>query len=203
MRVTPGIGRIAIGVVLALAFSSCAARRVEEEMPFPDERIKTFAFGATPVDSNTLNLIQDAIIANKRGPGWKNVSPARAGWIAGASVAFQPNTGRVVWSGAGEVWIGLDLQEGEVLTDVEIEVAGDGAADFTNVIVYRTNKDGTVTNITTAPTGINDPGAAFQTLPVPVTDETIGDGESVYLSITANAANAKLGTIAYKSHKHT
>lgn len=189
MQRRTGIAPIAL-TLFALLLSSCATRRVEDDMP----RRKTFAFGASPVDSNVLNLMQDDYLAGVHDDLVLALHPFTA--ILGAHWAVNIAGGYVESSGGDPFVMGLPLREGDRLKSMRLRIYGDGAADLT-ASVYVFQDDGTELLVGTQ-AAVN-PAAAWADLTIDLDgggDGTVlAAGDCPHLIVDPNGANLLVGGI--------
>lgn len=192
-----GIGTAALAL-LALVFSSCATRTVEDDMAvWPEDRIKTFIDDVSPVDANTLNMLQDAIIALYGGDRVLCLHP-----FAGQGVNWAPVTGSgyMVQSVTHDPFvIAVPLLEGDRPKSMQVLMYGNGTVDVT-IEAYKFPASGVPTQL--GIDGFINLAAAWTLSSViDLTGATVGDplvdGECVYISIDPNATGCRIGQILF------
>lgn len=153
----------------------------------------------SPVLSEDLNDIQDAIIAGAHGDRVLTlsayaafVSDAAPGWTAAGGPGFITST-----AGTNIIYVPIPLAIGARIKSVKVARYGDGAADFANMIIQRYAAIGAGTLTGLGSSGVvTNPAASWADTTITVASPTAAvDGDSFFLEIVANAANLRVGSI--------
>lgn len=159
----------------------------------PETRDET-ATGASPVSSSLANRIQDCIIVGKHGLLEFTYAP-----FPGERTNFDRVGQYIVSTGVATYARDIELKPGDTLDRVEIQIYGEApsTADFTAAALFLTEADMSNGLIPGASNPINNVSAAWQILTITPTDPTLLlAGENVFLSLGANAAGLRIGTIS-------
>lgn len=156
-------------------------------MSLPTTRDYTLIAGVSPVPANLLNTLQDCIIAGKKPATTKCMLPNL--WLPGASWGVVLAGYILGAAGAAVGIISLPTEVGDRVTQVVAASFGTGALTVTHVIAYQTAALTVVTLSTT--TDVNR-AAAWGDFSCNPTAHVMGNGEALYHTISATAANARL-----------
>jgi hypothetical protein len=178
-------------LVLALVFVCSACEH--SDMALPTSREETFT-PASPVSSNTLNAIQDAIIGRKRPSFVRSVPFAALNIINGWTFTFG-GTAYYESNASGSAYLALPMEVGERVTGIEVDVYGNGAADTTFTAYYMDAAQ--VPQQLATLTDTNRSAAWFSLAIAAFTAHTMAAKESLVLQIGQNAAGYRLGTFRY------
>lgn len=159
-------------------------------------------FSNTVVNSLTMTANAHITVSGtgqfKHGDRVRALSPYNfvgdGNWSVTGSVTFA-DVGYISATAAGRCAIPINLDEGERIKSVVFARYGDGVADFSAIEVFKLASNGTVTDITAAPTSENNPPASWADTTVDVTDTTLAAGETLYIRFAANAANLRIGSV--------
>lgn len=168
-------------------------------MAWPNSRLRTYA-ATSPVSSNDLNAIQDAIMNGQHGDRVLNLSP---------TIGITQNIGSYafVWAGTGNpisfkftaggvgMWA-LPLRQGDRLKSLTFARFGDGVVDITACEIVKTKADGTgSTLVALGGLPLNNIAAAWTDTVLDPADYTLLAGERLDLLVQPNAANLEIGSI--------
>lgn len=152
----------------------------------PDSRNTTYTPG-TPVKSADLNDIQD-MIANKRKPlTWRAGLPI----MFGGSSWTAPTLSQLYLTSTGSTssQFTIPCEEGDEVTNFELQAAGDGAADVAYVLHMVTMTGSVIlANFTDS-----NRGASFGTVVFPITPRVLVAGEALVLTATPSGGTARMG----------
>lgn len=159
-------------------------------MPWPSSRLTTYT-PATPVKSNDLNRMQDAIVAGQHGDREFSTAAVAACVI---EAAWVPNSGGWLQSaGIGRAWYTPPLRPGDRLKTLTFSRYGDGVTDFAAVQVYRLTAAGIATILMGV--FVDNPPAAWADTVIDVPDSTLLTGEAFFVEFVASGSNLRIGTI--------
>lgn len=163
----------------------------------PTSRIESHGSNS-PIKPTTIDGIQDAIIGSKKSGAFPRQIPPRFHLLSGTWNWNTVTTLYIVSSGASSLIIPLDIEKGETIRSVQVNVFGDGAADA----VYTLRKTSNAQAITTLCTGTDtNRSAAWATLDISslgaFTTSLFADYETLSLQIDANASNYRIGMIRW------
>jgi hypothetical protein len=162
-------------------------------MPLP-LTLDTPLTAASPVPSNRINLLEEAVVGAKHGlieiplaaTGWRSAVGSLGGMQFGAgAIGFQAVTPFAM--------IEIPVIVGRRLHEVRFGMFGNGAADITAIDVYKITAANVETSIGTL-AAINNEPAAWATKTVNVDpDYTFLTGESCILKLDISAGGIVLG----------
>lgn len=125
----------------------------------------------------------------KHGTMVHNVPPAAG---SGSAWAWDATNGYLLSSGAGTWSIGIPTIVGWRVTDITFERYGDGSADLSGG-VFRRAKTGTPTTIVSI--SVTNAAASWIDESCSLGNIDIADGDSLWVALTANAPNLRIGEL--------
>jgi hypothetical protein len=176
-----------------------------------------FAAGVSPVPSNSVRLRSPAALAASYNVTWLAALPSVQGplsidnagqltvdkhgdrvlnlpaTIGQTSISVAYGFGELVWNASGTVRFPIPLRQGDRIKSISCARYGDAAVDVTTWEVYRISNLNVPTTIGST-TLTNVPVAVADTT-IDVTDTTLGSGDTIMMTITANAATFALVNI--------
>ena len=156
--------------------------------------LQTFTLGATALVNKDFTVSGTG--RYKHGDFIKAIHPfsfiGDGNWSPSGALFFAAN-GYLASSLSGYCAIPVSMLVGQRIKSVTVSSTGNGVADV-NVKVLKFDATGTLSNITAAPTTISNMATWTDTV-VDVTDTTITDGDSIYISFELSATGIGIGTI--------
>lgn len=161
-------------------------------MSLPDSPNTVYA-ASSPIKSADLNDIQDCIVDGKHGQKYLAIPAAAARWDSGWS--FAGNGNRIISSGSAVAYFPIPACVGDEIGDLVVYHYGDGAADITEIDLYKIAPlpSGTQTSMNTSGTAsVTNAPASVVAKVVGVDNFVLGSGENAMVRIAVNAANIRL-----------
>lgn len=154
----------------------------------PDSRNETYTT-ATPINPNTLNDLQDAVVAGSHATRVLTFSPILGG--GNASVITSGATLQLADAGVWNVPLG-GFHAGERIKSVSVAIFGDGVSDLNWNVQKVSSPSGT-----SSPAGssVVNPPAAWNAYVYDIPDVTMADGDMLVITFDGVGAGIVLGPI--------
>jgi hypothetical protein len=168
-------------------------------MALPNTR-ETTATPSGPVDSNTINAIQDCIIGDKRGAWWTEflIAPRFAnGWTV-------DTTGYLLSGGGLQGHANIPVDVGDRIIGFEFDALGNGAIQITAVglsVITPVIGGSTMPGVGIGSVTAQTPPATWTSYAAVITPTVIAARSSLQLHFQANAAALRIGRIAIRRER--
>lgn len=134
------------------------------------------------------------IVGGKHGEQVLSLSGTAANSSTNTAVYYSSVTGAITTTGSADIVFSLPLKQGDRVTGVTFAMFGDGAVDITQADVRLVTAAGVSSSL--GGSGVqNNVAAAWADVSINVLDTTLGAGESIFIVISANAANLSINNL--------
>lgn len=147
----------------------------------------------SPIKSADLNDLQDSVAAGAHGDGFALSHPFACAMGANAT---RNAAGYVAFSAAGDVSWSPQLRAGDRVASFALRLYGNGATQVA-INVWVMDASNSLTNIGpgAAATTVTPPNGAWGTTTIDLTDTTLANTESLFVTIETDGGSVRLGNL--------